>query len=50
MYRIPIFLWSTLVNHDQMPLVAAGRRRSARGGRVTVLVMTKPPVDRPAAR
>src|SRR5213079_305623 len=36
-YMIPIFLWSTVVNQLQNPLVAMGRRRIPRCG-VTVTV------------
>ena len=32
-YRIPIFLWSTVVNQLQKPVVAIGRRRIPRCGR-----------------
>src|SRR3982751_6864300 len=44
---MPIFLWSTVVNHDQKPVVDVGRRSRPRGARaaetLTVAMNSGPP-------
>src|SRR5262245_20307242 len=42
-YRIPIFLWSTLVNQLQNPCVALGRRRTPRAPTAGTLTLATDP-------
>jgi hypothetical protein len=39
---IPIFLWSTVVIHDQNPVVDAGLRKMVAAGRDAVAVISFP--------
>ena len=44
-YKIPIFLWSTVVNQLQNPVVACGRRSSPPGrsaGTLTLAIGSSP--------
>ena len=40
-YRIPIFLWSTVVNQLQKPVVATGRRRTPRWVETVTLAIVR---------
>ncbi len=40
-YRIPIFLWSTVVNQLQKPVVATGRRRIPRWVETVTLAIVR---------